>query len=271
MALLALAILAATFIGLTLLGVSPSPVPEAAVRNGLIAFDAERDIWMVSPDGTGLRRVTETPDSETSPVWSPDGTRMAVWLTRAGDTSIAIMDADGSVERTIPAPDGATFPQAVTTCNGLARWSPDGRTLAATALTSTSGEAVAIVDVATGDSHILDVGMRVCGFAWSPVGSILAFTGGEPGQGGLYVSDPEAREPRRLSPEGREIRAWGLATTPFGPDGACDHRGADGGPWDPRDGRRVRPRRQPALAGPGQRRLGLSGRSLGVAPPRRHR
>ena len=145
---------------------------------------------------------------------------MAVWLTRAGDTSIAIMDADGSVERTIPAPDGATFPQAVTTCNGLARWSPDGRTLAATALTSTSGEAVAIVDVATGDSHILDVGMRVCGFAWSPVGSILAFTGGEPGQGGLYVSDPEAREPRRLSPEGREIRAWGLATTPFGPDGA---------------------------------------------------
>ena len=49
-------------------------------RNGLIAFMrpgtvGEHDIWVVQPDGTGLRRVTQSPanGSDYYRAWSPDG------------------------------------------------------------------------------------------------------------------------------------------------------------------------------------------------------
>ena len=54
---------------------------------GLIAFevasrrpgDKERqsDLAVITPDGTGERRLTSTRSLETSPVWSPDGTQIA--------------------------------------------------------------------------------------------------------------------------------------------------------------------------------------------------
>jgi Tol biopolymer transport system component len=52
-------------------------------RNGLIAFMrpgtvGEYDIWVVRPDGTGLRRVTESPANRSDyyPDWSPDGSTL---------------------------------------------------------------------------------------------------------------------------------------------------------------------------------------------------
>ncbi|MFI1865449.1 hypothetical protein [Streptomyces jumonjinensis] len=38
---------------------------------------AQRDLWTVGVDGSGLRRLTETADDETSPTYSPDGSRIA--------------------------------------------------------------------------------------------------------------------------------------------------------------------------------------------------
>lgn len=37
----------------------------------------QRDLWTVRVDGTGQRRLTDTPTDETSPSFSPDGTRIA--------------------------------------------------------------------------------------------------------------------------------------------------------------------------------------------------
>ena len=35
------------------------------------------DIWSIRPDGTGNQRLTDGPQDETLPVWSPDGGRIA--------------------------------------------------------------------------------------------------------------------------------------------------------------------------------------------------
>ena len=51
--LLTLALLTGAVIGAALLATSPGPLPGEGVRNGLIAFDSEGDIWVVNPDGTG--------------------------------------------------------------------------------------------------------------------------------------------------------------------------------------------------------------------------
>jgi len=52
-------------------------------RNGLIAFMrpgtvGEYDIWVVRPDGTGLRRLTESPANRSDhyPAWSPDSSTL---------------------------------------------------------------------------------------------------------------------------------------------------------------------------------------------------
>jgi TolB protein len=211
-----LALVTGALVGSALLATSPDPLPVEGVRNGLIAFDSEGDIWVVKPDGTGIRRLTENADDETSPVWSPDGTQLAVWTGADGATVVRVLNADGSIERTIAPPDGTTFPSpgSVGCAGTAAAWSPDGRTLAAPVLDASYRDSLVLLDVATGDGGILDVGMPVCSFAWSPVGSLLAFHGGLPGAQSLYVVDADGSDVRLLSPEGQKA-----SLLDFAPDG----------------------------------------------------
>ena len=58
------------------------------------------------PDGSGLRRLTNPSNGfYFSPVWSPDGTRIAAYSGARHDDLIAhlvVMDADGSKARVLP-------------------------------------------------------------------------------------------------------------------------------------------------------------------------
>ncbi|MFJ2309994.1 hypothetical protein [Streptomyces sp. NPDC087846] len=60
--------------------------PELSPDGRTVAFDSaergadgtvQRELWIVGVDGTGLRRLTDTPNNETSPTFSPDGTHLA--------------------------------------------------------------------------------------------------------------------------------------------------------------------------------------------------
>jgi hypothetical protein len=46
----------------------------------LIALGVGWDIVVVQADGTDRRRLTDDPETEWDPTWSPDGTRLAYWL-----------------------------------------------------------------------------------------------------------------------------------------------------------------------------------------------
>ena len=60
-----------------------------------IAFSDERcftctvqsDVWVMNADGSGLRRVTNTPENETTEAWSRDGTRVLVDLQKLTGSS----------------------------------------------------------------------------------------------------------------------------------------------------------------------------------------
>ena len=114
--------------------VPAAPPADPSAGGGLIAFsggtgesraESDTEIYVVAPDGTGLRALTSTPGvPEVAPAWSPDGTRLAFLRNeREGGVELVVIDpATGdetfSVDLPIPPPSHVTVPP---------KWSPDGR------------------------------------------------------------------------------------------------------------------------------------------------
>src|SRR4030095_14705342 len=53
----------------------PLLISRVAINQSLIAFTYAGKIWLVERTGGTARRLTNTPNDETSPVFSPDGQR----------------------------------------------------------------------------------------------------------------------------------------------------------------------------------------------------
>ena len=109
----------------------PTPVSGlaqvAAGGPGKIAFISNRDgnpeIYVMNDDGTNVTRLTNNPDLDISPAWSPDGTRIA-FNSRTGEShEIYVVNADGTGQtRLTNSPEHVGFPT----------WSPDGTKIAFT-------------------------------------------------------------------------------------------------------------------------------------------
>jgi TolB protein len=57
-----------------------------------------RQIYVMNPDGSQIRRLTHSleNESDTAPVWSPDGSQIAFASSRDGGWNIYVMDVDGA-------------------------------------------------------------------------------------------------------------------------------------------------------------------------------
>jgi dipeptidyl aminopeptidase/acylaminoacyl peptidase len=80
------------------------------------------DLWVVDVRGGEPRRLTTHKSSDSTPAWSPDGTRLAFVSKREGDTEaqLYVLRVDGGEpERITEMPMGAGDP----------KWTPDGRSI----------------------------------------------------------------------------------------------------------------------------------------------
>jgi Tol biopolymer transport system component len=182
-------------------GISPTPVP---VANGLIAYaslqSGNYDIWTAFEDGRRVDNITaESLAEDTSPAWSPDGTRIAFVSDRDGNPEIYVMNPQGTEATRLTHDPGIDQDPA---------WSPDGSKIAyvsgddadlfvmnadgsdATRLTSGSGQ----------DRHP----------TWAPDGSRIAFARLDPDiyygpgtppppTGGIYMMKPDGADLTRLT------------------------------------------------------------------------
>src|SRR5207237_1385985 len=79
----------------------PSPIVRLAewivftsARAGAPGYN---EIYRMTPDGSGVVQLTNTPGNDAAPAWSPDGSKIAFSSTRDGNHEIYVMNAtDGS-------------------------------------------------------------------------------------------------------------------------------------------------------------------------------
>lgn len=123
----------------------PLLIGRVAINQSHIAFTYAGKIWLVERTGGTAKRLTNTPNDETGPVFSPDGKRIAFSRMNGNDWDVFIAQADGSGEpirvTMMPEDDFVTA------------WSPDGREVifettrdeeAVTRLYKTSAERLAL-------------------------------------------------------------------------------------------------------------------------------
>jgi TolB protein len=215
----------------------PAP-PFGLARNGLIAFDANGDIWVADPDGSDPRALTSGPGVDIDPTWSPDGTLLAYWslddpnppsdgvveqdriiglLGSSGTASLMVTDEDGG-------PPNSLIEDVTLDPNGLLpSWSPDSESL----VFGHVEDGGSVIDIVGLDRSRQRVGIGEAP-TWSPDGSEIAYQerstgvmvigvdGGDPRQVTQAAGSGGAFSLPQWSPDGSKIAYFA------GPDGAHD-------------------------------------------------
>ncbi len=164
----------------------------------------DSDLFVQLLDGGPPLQITDGPDDDESPVWSPDGTRIAFARWQGDDCQILLVSALG----------GST--QALGPCGDPhyadMDWSPDGRWLAFAvgAGTSISPRRIQLLDVETLERRYL--GTPPTDYfgdhspAISPDGRTIAFARAlSPGVEDLYLAPFAGGEAVRLTTDNRDI------------------------------------------------------------------
>jgi len=99
--------------------------PDLSPNGEWLVFSSggkQEDIFLIRPDGTGVRQLTDDTYKDRVPRWSPDGNRIAFHSNRSGDYEIWSIRSDGSGLRRVTDGKGRLVSSPV--------WSPDGNRLA---------------------------------------------------------------------------------------------------------------------------------------------
>lgn len=159
------------FLMVALVHVRISVFTTSASAQELIIFtrvhNGAYDIFTMNMDGSNIVNLTNSPQSERSPAWSPDGSKIAFTRTADDGTNVYIMNADGSGIENLTISQGGFSPA----------WSPDGSKIAFTSYRA--GKSDIYVMNADGSNPIL-LTDRAGTFSepdWSPSGDEIVFTG----------------------------------------------------------------------------------------------
>ena len=170
----------------------------AQAANGKIAFVNEFVIYTMSSDGSTIAPLTPVGSSlfDRSPVWSPDGTKIAFGRTTVTTKSqIYVMNGDG------------TNPVRIT--NNSARdtqpsWSPDGSKIAFVSDRDGVEEIYVMHADGSNQTRLTNNTSLDLDTAWSPDGTKIAFTSARDFTGAvrsleIYVMNADGSNPIRLT------------------------------------------------------------------------
>ena len=253
------------------LGLTPLMVVVDAQAQ--IAFVSHRDgnpeIYVMDTNGGNLRRLTNNPDDDWEPSWSPDGKRIAFVSERDGASEIYVMDADGGNQLNLtnnnPGLDSSPS------------WSPDGKRIAFSSnRDNKKGRFIFEIYVMDADGgnqqNLTNNPWDDQSPSWSPDGKRIVFSARRPGHfetkfsitDEIYVMDADGGNQQRLtenrnndwhpswSPDGKRIAfdadrkgdvvkfdIYVMDADGGNQQKLTNHRAWDGSPsWSP-DGKRI--------------------------------
>ncbi|MFL6203506.1 MAG: protein kinase domain-containing protein [Thermoanaerobaculia bacterium] len=188
-----------------LLGVKAVRTVDPSPDGQWLVFDTlspREDLFLVHPDGSGLRQLTRDEHRDRIPRWSPDGRLILFYSSRSGRYDAWTIAPDGSRTEQITQTSGGQ--------PGYFIWSPDGRQVAC------SREGTKLVDLsrplAERVLQPLPGSDRLDGefgaTSWSPHGlaGVLTRKGGD-SLPGIVLYSPETRRFERLTDRG-ESPMW---------------------------------------------------------------
>ncbi len=177
---------------------TPAPAATPDTGGDWIAFSSNRtgnyDVFVMRPDGTDQRNLTQHPAKDGDPSWSPDRRYIAFDSDRGGDADIYLLDLGSGVNppnvfEAIRGPGDQIHPQ----------WAPDGERIAY--VSNEDGDWEIFVSHFSGtDKRQLTHNTAWDSFpTWSPDGREIVFTSARDGNYELYAVDVSSGAERRLT------------------------------------------------------------------------
>lgn len=171
------------------------PAGEYLVVSRRQDYSGDHDLFLLTADGRELEQLTDHPDDDVAPSFSPAGDRIAFLRATQGSpqpASILIVSLDSGQETTLPQP----------TYNRV-NWSPDGNRV----LINRLG---VLVVAETDGTLVSNLSFPINREAyWSPDGRRIAFHHGSLAESDVYVVDANGANLRQVSTGGyREAGPW---------------------------------------------------------------
>jgi|SRR5690348_4771388 len=178
---------------------SPAVSPDGNKVAMILSKDGWTDLYVCDADGSNLKRLTKSPQDESSPCWSPDGQWICYASKERERRSLSKISVSGGVPHRIPTNlvGNPTEPD----------WSPDGKWIA---FTSQSRDfSICVVPASGGDATVLASGEDP---SWAPNSRTLVFARRHAGQYTLSLLDAPTKQvkdvPRTSGISSRSQPSW---------------------------------------------------------------
>jgi len=180
---------------------APAWSPDGHRLAAVLTKDGSSQIYLMNPDGSGLRRITFSGVIDTEPFFTPDGQSIYFTSDRGGSPQIYHMPAGGGEARRV------TFEGDY---NVSPRVSPDGRFLAY--ISRLSGRfQLMMMDLETRQVQTLTDGPNDESPSFAPNGRMILYATGVGSRGALAAVSSDGRVRQRLSIQAADVRepSWG--------------------------------------------------------------
>ena len=180
---------------------APAWSPDGKQLAIVLTRDGSSQIYLMRPDGSGIRRITFSGAIDTEPNFSPDGQYLLFTSDRGGSAQVYRMSIDGGPEQRLTFGEGNNFSP---------RHSPDGKNFVFAHLNDGKFY-VAVQDFQSGQMSLLTGGGWEKKPSFAPNGKIILFASEARGRGILATVSSDGRVKQHMFTQSGDARepVWG--------------------------------------------------------------
>ena len=153
--------------------------------------DYTLDVRSLTGDSNIATNLTQNASDDWTPVWSPDGQRLAFASNRDGNTEVYVMDADGT--------NPTNLTQNADTDGWNLVWSPDGQRIAFTSERDGNTEVYVMATDGSDPTNLTQSAGDDWTPVWSPDGQRIVFLSNRDGNTEVYVMATDGSDPTNLT------------------------------------------------------------------------